>query len=63
MIAVPLRMRDEIIGTMQAMNKPGGFMQKDLDAMREFSMLLVPTLYYSLPTARKKSAEASGSRH
>ena len=63
MIAVPLRMRDDIIGTMQAMNKPGGFMQKDLDAMREFSMLLVPTLYYSLPTARKKSAEASGSRH
>ena len=62
MIAVPLKMRDEIIGTMQAMNKPGGFMQKDLDAMREFSMLLLPTLYYSLPAARRKDAEGSGAR-
>jgi GAF domain-containing protein len=62
MIAVPLKMRDEIIGTMQAMNKPGGFMQKDLDAMREFSMLLLPTLYYSLPSARRKDAEGAGTR-
>jgi GAF domain-containing protein len=49
MIAVPLIMRGEIIGTMEAMNKPGGFMQKDLDAMRELSMMLTPTIYYSLP--------------
>lgn len=49
MIAVPLMMRGEIIGTMEAMNKPGGFMQKDLDAMRELSMMLTPTIYYSLP--------------
>ena len=62
MIAVPLKMRDEIIGTMQAMNKPGGFMQKDLDAMREFSMLLLPTLYFSLPAARRKSTEGMGVR-
>lgn len=60
MIAVPLKMRDEIIGAMQAMNKPGGFMKKDLDAMREFSMLLVPTLYYSLPTSKRKNAEGTG---
>jgi GAF domain-containing protein len=50
MIAVPLKMRGEIIGTMEAMNKPGGFLQKDLDAMRELSMMLTPTIYYSLPT-------------
>ena len=49
MIAVPLMMRGEIIGTIEAMNKPGGFMQKDLDAMRELSMMLTPTIYYSLP--------------
>ena len=50
MIAVPLMMRGEIIGTMEAMNKPGGFMQKDLDAMRELAMMLTPTIYFSLPT-------------
>jgi GAF domain-containing protein len=52
MIAVPLVMRGEIIGTMEAMNKPGGFMKKDLDAMREFSMFLTPTIYYSLPALK-----------
>ena len=52
MIAVPLTMRGEIIGTMEAMNKPGGFMQKDLDAMRELSMMLTPTIYYSLPALK-----------
>jgi hypothetical protein len=49
MIAVPLMMRGEIIGTIEAMNKPGGFMQKDLDAMRELAMMLTPTIYFSLP--------------
>lgn len=52
MIAVPLMMRGEIIGTMEAMNKPGGFMQKDLDAMRELSMMLTPSIYFSLPSLR-----------
>jgi hypothetical protein len=52
MIAVPLKMRGDIIGTIEAMNKPGGFLQKDLDAMRELSMMLTPTIYYSLPTLR-----------
>jgi GAF domain-containing protein len=52
MIAVPLMMRGEIIGTMEAMNKPGGFMQKDLDAMRELSMMLTPTIYFSLPALK-----------
>lgn len=40
MITVPLRNRGEIIGVFQAMNKNGGFLKKDLDAMREFSMIL-----------------------
>jgi GAF domain-containing protein len=52
MIAVPLKMRGEIIGAMEAMNKPGGFLQKDLDAMREFSMMLTPTIHYSLATLK-----------
>ena len=40
-------------------NKPGGFMQKDLDAMRELSMMLTPTIYYSLPTLK---AQGGGKR-
>ena len=30
-------------------NKPGGFMQKDQDAMRELCMMPTPTIYNSLP--------------
>jgi GAF domain-containing protein len=57
MIAVPLMMRGEIIGTIEAMNKPGGFMQKDLDAMRELSMMLTPTIYFSLPALSSSPAK------
>ena len=48
MLAVPLKMRGEIIGVLQAMNKPGGFLQKDLDAMRAFSSILALALSHAL---------------
>jgi len=48
LIAVPLKMRGEIVGVFQAMNKPGGFLQKDLDAMREFSPVLALALSHAL---------------
>ena len=47
-IAVPLKMGGEIIGVFQAMNKPGGFLKKDLDAMREFSPVLALALNHAL---------------
>jgi len=40
MISVPLKVKGEIIGVFQAINKPGGFLKRDMDAMREFSMIL-----------------------
>lgn len=48
MIAVPLKIGGEIIGVLQAMNKPGGFLKKDLDAMREFSSVLALALNHAL---------------
>ncbi len=48
LIAVPLKMGGKIIGVFQAMNKPGGFLQKDLDAMREFSPVLALALNHAL---------------
>lgn len=48
MISVPLKMGGEIIGVLQAMNKPGGFLKKDLDAMREFSPVLALALNHAL---------------
>lgn len=40
MISAPLMVKGEIVGVFQAMNKPGGFLKRDMDAMREFSMIL-----------------------
>lgn len=48
MISVPLRLRGETIGVLQGLNKPGGFLQKDLDAMREFSLILALALNNAL---------------
>jgi len=48
LIAAPLKIGGEIIGVLQAMNKPGGFLQKDLDAMREFSPVLALALNHAL---------------
>ena len=48
MIAVPLKMGGEIIGVFLAVNKPGGFLKKDLDAMREFSPVLALALNHAL---------------
>lgn len=48
MIAVPLKMRGEVIGVLQGLNKPGGFLKKDLDAMREFSLILALALNNAL---------------
>lgn len=48
LIAAPIRMGGEIIGVLQAMNKPGGFLQKDLDAMKEFSPVLALALNHAL---------------
>ncbi|MBI4986388.1 MAG: GAF domain-containing protein [Rhodocyclales bacterium] len=47
-LSVPLKMHGEIIGVLQAMNKPGGFLKKDLDAMREFSPILTLALNHAL---------------
>lgn len=33
-------------------NKPGGFMQKNQDAMRKLCMTLTPTICYSLPALK-----------
>lgn len=48
MIAAPLRMSGEVIGVIQAMNKPGGFLKKDLCAMKEFSPVLALALNHAL---------------
>lgn len=47
-ISVPLKIRGEIIGVLQAINKPGGFLKKDLDAMKEFSLILALALKNAL---------------
>lgn len=48
MISVPVQMGGATIGVLQAFNKPGGFLQKDLDAMREFSPILALALNHAL---------------
>ena len=48
LMSVPLRLRGEIIGVLQGLNKPGGFLPKDLDAMREFSLILALALNNAL---------------
>jgi GAF domain-containing protein len=48
LIAVPLKMSGEVIGVIEAMNKPGGFLKKDLDMMREFSPVLALALNHAL---------------
>ncbi|MBI5438426.1 MAG: GAF domain-containing protein [Nitrosomonadales bacterium] len=48
MISVPVKMSGETIGVLQAMNKPGGFLKKDLDAMNEFAPVLALALSHAL---------------
>lgn len=43
-ISAPLKLRGEIIGLVQGLNKPGGFLKKDLAAMVEFSPILALAL-------------------
>lgn len=40
MIAAPIKYKGETIGVFQAINKPGGFLQRDVDALSEFSMIM-----------------------
>lgn len=60
MISVPLILRGEIIGVLQGLNKPGGFLQKDLDAMREFSLILALALNNALVVQELMAAKSNG---
>lgn len=65
MISVALKLRGETIGVLQAMNKPGGFLQKDLDAMREFSLILALALNNALVVQEllaRKGGEVAAAR-
>lgn len=50
MMAVPLTMRGATIGVLQAMNKPGGFLERDFAAMKEFAPILALALSHALLT-------------
>ncbi len=39
-LAAPISYRGEVIGAFQAFNKRGGYLHKDLDAIREFGLIL-----------------------
>lgn len=60
LISVPLRLRGETIGVLQGINKPGGFLKKDLDAMREFSLILALALNNALVVRELLAAKGSG---
>lgn len=40
MLCCPIKYKGETIGVFQAQNKPGGYLKKDFDALREFAMIL-----------------------
>lgn len=58
MMATPLKIRGATIGALQAMNKPGGFLTRDMDAMREFSPILALALNHALLMQEQETCEA-----
>lgn len=58
LMSVPVKFRGETIGVLQALNKPGGFLHKDLDAMREFSLILALALNNALVVKKMLAAKA-----
>lgn len=58
LMSVPLKLSGETIGVLQAMNKPGGFLQKDLSAMKEFSLILALALNNALVVQKLLASKA-----
>lgn len=60
-ISVPLKLRGEVIGVFHGLNKPGGFLKKDLDAMSEFSLILALALNNALVVRKLLASKDRGS--
>lgn len=49
-LSAPLKFRGEIIGGFQAFNKRGGYLEKDVNAVREFGLILALALNNAIVT-------------
>jgi GAF domain-containing protein len=55
MMAVPLRMRGTTFGVLQAMNKPGGFLGRDMGTMKEVAPILAMSVHHALAMQKLES--------
>lgn len=54
LLCVPIMAHGETIGVFEAFNKPGGFIERNLEAVREFAFLLGIALYNAMTVAELK---------
>ncbi len=57
-LCAPIRYKGEIIGAFQAFNKPGGYLTKDVNALREFGLILGLALNNALVVEELKACRS-----